>query len=66
MCALLRECPLFGQGLIERGHATLSMAKYNKYGLHTEGEVAISLSNQARGVQPACTMTTKFKNQVDK
>ena len=30
-------------------------------------EVAKSLGNQARGVQPACTMTTqKFKNQVDK
>ena len=31
--------------------------------LHTKGEVAKSLGNQARGVQPACTMT---KNQVDK
>ena len=30
-----------------------------KYRLHTKGEVAISLSNQARGVQPACTMTTQ-------
>ena len=30
-------------------------------------EVAKSLSNQARGVQPACTMTTQnSKNQVDK
>ena len=35
--------------------------------LRTKGEVAKSLGNQARGVQPACTMTTqKFKNQVDK
>ena len=30
-------------------------------------EVAKSLGNQARGVQPACTMTTQnSKNQVDK
>ena len=31
-------------------------------------KVAKSLGNQARGVQPACTMHdyTKFKNQVDK
>ena len=28
------------------------------YRLHTKGEVAKSLGNQARGVQPACTMTT--------
>ena len=27
--------------------------------LHTKGEVAKSLDNQARGVQPACTMTTQ-------
>ena len=27
--------------------------------LHTKGEVAKSLGNQARGVQPACTMTTQ-------
>ena len=39
----------------------------NVYRLHTKGEVAKSLGNLARGVQPACTMTTqKFKNQVDK
>ena len=31
----------------------------NKYRLHTKGEVAKSLGNQARGVQPACTMTTQ-------
>ena len=29
------------------------------YRLHTKGEVVISLGNQARGVQPACTMTTQ-------
>ena len=27
--------------------------------LHTKGEVAKSLGNQARGLQPACTMTTQ-------
>ena len=30
-----------------------------KYRLHTKSEVAKSLGNQARGVQPACTMTTQ-------
>ena len=34
------------------------------YRLHTKGEVAKSLGNQARGVQP--DDYTKFKNQVDK
>ena len=29
------------------------------YKLHTKGEVAKSLGNQARAVQPACTMTTQ-------
>ena len=29
------------------------------YRLHTKGKVAKSLGNQARGVQPACTMTTQ-------
>ena len=38
-----------------------------KYRFHTKGEVAKSLGSQARGVQPACTMTTQnSKNQVDK
>ena len=27
--------------------------------MYTKGEVAKSLGNQARGVQPACTMTTQ-------
>ena len=38
------------------------------YRLHTKGEVAKSLGNQARGVQPVCTMTTQNskKNQVAK
>ena len=31
----------------------------SKYGLHTKGKVAKSLGNQARGVQPACTVTTQ-------
>ena len=30
-----------------------------EYRLHTKGEVAKSLGNQARGVQPVCTMTTQ-------
>ena len=33
--------------------------KNNMYRLHTKGEVAKSLGNQTRGVQPACTMTTQ-------
>ena len=32
---------------------------FQKYRLHTMGEVAKSLGNQARGVQPACAMTTQ-------
>ena len=30
------------------------------YRLHTKGEVAKSLGNQARGVQPACTTRRMF------
>ena len=35
------------------------MHQHYKYRLHTKGEVTKSLGNQARGVQPACTMTTQ-------
>ena len=48
-------------------HNALHSPSYDMYRLHTKGEVAKSLGNQARGVQPAFTMTTQnSKNQVDK
>ena len=36
-------------------------ARDNMYRLHTKGEVAKSLGNQAQGVQPDCTMTTQIQ-----
>ena len=40
-------------------HFALALNCSTMYRLHTKGEVAKSLGNQARGVQPACTMTTQ-------